>query len=329
MVIYSRNSILATIIYYDIFDFPLTLLEISKYLISQKRFHLINDSPHINLSDIRDEIDKLVSAGFIGHKNGFYFLSGREGLYDLRMKRDKIASQKWKKFLKIIKFLSLAPYLRGVFASGSMAINNTDDKSDFDVMIITKFRRLYTCRFFLWLISSILGARRKKNEKVAPNKLCFNHYITDDSLYIPHISIFNAQTYINLKPVMIDNELIDRFYLSNQWLDDFIYNFQPQKEFVRRSVIPNRFFKILAKAGEIILNSFIGNWLELALKRYQQSLIIKNPATYEAGGRVIFSDTELEFHPHSFEKVVIEKYKKGLRKMGIVSIIEEHDSGLN
>ena len=148
---------------------------------------------------------------------------------------------------------------------------------------------------------------RKKDEKVAPDKLCFNHYITDGHLYIPHESIFNAQTYASLKPAMIPNELIDKFYSSNLWLNNYVYNFHVQKEFVRRSVIPDRLFKILAGVGEIVLDSFMGDWTEARLKNYQQKLIAKNPKTHEGGGRVVFTDNELEFHPQSFEKTVIEK----------------------
>ena len=329
MFSFLRNSILATLVYYDVFGRPLTLLEIYKYLINPARISRITDGiGEIKLSDVAEELDRLVSSGVIGSKNGFYFLNGREVVYELRMDRDRISARKWKKFMNMFKPLALAPYLRGVFASGSMAINNTDEKSDFDLLVIARAGRLYTCRFFLWAISSLMGTRRKKYEKIAPNKLCFNHYITDEALNIPYESIFNAQAYINLKPVMIEPELIDRFYSKNLWLNNYIYNFHPQKEFVGRNVVPSRFLKMSARFIEIFLNSYMGDWIEKILKKYQQNLIAKNPKTYEAGGRVVFNDNELEFHPQSFEKTVISKYKEGLRRSGVVSFIEESDSGL-
>ena len=326
---YLRNSILATLVYYDIFDYPLTLIEVYKYLVNPGRIYRITEGlGEIELNEVAEELDKLVNSGIIGQKNGFYFISGKEDLYELRMKRDKISAQKWKKFLAMAKFLALAPYLRGIFASGSMAINNTDEKSDFDVLVIARSGRLYTCRLFLWLISSLMGTRRKKHEKVAPDKLCFNHYLTDGSLYIPHESIFNAQTYINLKPVLIRAELIDRFYTANLWLNNYVYNFRPQKEFSRRSVKPSLCLIVFARLGEFILDSFLGDWLELFFKKYQQKRINDDPKTHQSGGRVVFGDNELEFHPHSFEKVVIAKYRDGLRRCGIVSFIDEKDSGL-
>lgn len=326
---YLRNSSLATIIYYDIFDRPLTLLEIYNYLINPARISRIPGGiGQIELSDIAEELDKLISPQIIGQKNGFYFLGGRDRLYDLRMERQKIADQKWKKFLRAVKFLALGPYLRGVFASGSMAVNNTDKESDFDVLIIAKSSRLYTCRFFLWLISSLMGARRKKYERVAPDKLCFNHYIVDGHLAITHESIFNAQTYVNLKPAMIEPELVDEFYAANLWLNNYVYNFRPQNKFARRNISVPRFFRFFARMAEFGLDTPLGDRVESFLKHLQQERIKGDPATYESGGRVVFTDEELEFHPHSSEKDTIEKYKNGLKRFGIISFIEEKDSGL-
>lgn len=326
---YLRNSILATIIYYNIFDYPLTLVEIYKYLVNPGRLSKIEGGiGEIKLSDITDELDRLVESGVINEKNGFYFLSGRSDLYELRIERDKTSARKWKKFLRMVKFLALAPYLRGVFASGSMAIDNTTEESDFDILVIIKSGRLYTCRFFLWVISSLLRIRRKKNQKIAPDKLCFNHYITDDNLYIKHESIFNAQTYINLKPVMIKSELFDKFYTENLWLNNYAYNFHPQKNFARRDVKPPSMFLILVKSFEFLLDSFPGNIVERVFKYFQQRRIRSDPIIHESGGRIVFTDQELEFHPHSFEKIVIEKYRANLKRFGIVPYIDEQDSGL-
>jgi len=324
-----RNSILATIVYYDIFDYPLTLLEVFKYLINPGRVKRITDGiAEITLNDIAEELDKLVKSKTISQKNGFYFLIGRESLYDIRIDRQKIADQKWKKFLKIVRFLALAPYFRGAFASGSMALGNTDDDSDFDVLVIVKAGRLYTSRLFMWLITSVMGVRRKKHERVAPDKLCFNHFITENSLGLSHESLFNAQTYANLKPIMIEPGLIDRFFSSNLWINNFVYNFKVQKDFVRRSVVPSGLFIFCANLGELILNSPLGDGFEKIAKNFQQKKIKNNPATYESGGRIVFNDAELEFHPRSFESTVVKKYNQGIRKLGLIPYIEEKDSGL-
>ena len=64
-------------------------------------------------------------------------------------------------------------------------------------------------------------------------------------------------------------------------------------------------------------------------EKYQQKRIKNNPTTYESGGRVVFSDNELEFHPRSFEAFAIDKYNKKLKQLGTITYAEERDSGLN
>ena len=327
-----RDSILATLAYYDVLDFPLTLSEIYNYLINPEKLSVHRNGKSsvfdIKVLDIAVELDNMARTGVIGRKNDFYFLSGRDALIRLRIEREKIATQKWKKLLRIAKWFQTVPYLRGIMVSGSLAINNTSDESDFDVLVVAKSGRLYTCRIFLSLVASLFGSRRTRYQKIAPDKFCFNHYITDGNLNINHESLFNAQAYINLKPVMVEDDLMDKFYMENNWLGKYIHNFAFNK--VNKEYLLGRegVFCVLAKFLEIIFNSKVGDWIEILAKKYQQKRIKNNPVTYESGGRVIFNDTELEFHPHSFELFAINQYNKKLKQLGIIQHVEEKDSGL-
>lgn len=321
-----RTSIFATILYYDSFNFPLSLAEVYKYLINPKRFFCKKEEMiNFEAAEIAIELDKMTRVGLIGHKNGFYFMPGKDELYERRIEKDKLANKKWKKFVNIVKYLQFAPYLRTVFASGSLASNNPDMKSDFDVFIVIRSGRLYTGRLFLWLISSVLGARRGRFDVVAPDKLCFNHYLTDDNPEIHSRSLYVAQSLVNMKPVLISSGVLEKFITSNKWVNSYCYNFRQPSSY--RNLKPNKFMLGLAGAGEALLNNFFGDILEKILMAFQQKRIKNNPATYESGGRIIFTDKELEFHPRSFERVVIDNYNNGLKKFGVPGI-EEKDSGL-
>lgn len=342
-----RTSIFATILYYDSFNFPLTFAEVYKHLINPNRFAVpvpkllsvetvslrtgfSGSTPKATSAagrpaGIAVELDNMARVGLIGHKNGFYFLPGKEELYERRIEKDKLADKKWKKFLSTVKYLQLAPYLRAVFASGSLAANNPEPKSDFDVFIIIKSSRLYTGRLFLWLISSVLGVRRGRFDVVAPDKLCFNHYLTDDNLELSHQGLYVAQSLANMKPVITTDGVLEKFIASNRWASSYCYNFRQAEQY--RSVKTSGMMLALSKSGEFLLNNFLGDIFEKALRAFQQRRIKNNPATYESGGRIIFTDKELEFHPRSFERVVIEKYNEGLKKAGILGVAEM-DSGL-
>ena len=323
-----RNSILATIVYYDIFDFPLTGLEIHRYLINPARLAIIKEGlADISLDEILRELAALVKTGLIGEKDGLYFLVGRDNLAGLRNERKKISLDKFRKLGNYSRWLGVAPYLKGILASGSIALDNANIDSDLDVLIIVKPGRLYTCRFFLWLISSVLGIRRKPNQTKAPDKLCFNHYITEENLVLPD-SLFNAQTYANLKPVLIRQEDFLKLYSANIWINNYLYNFRLRNDFNFKGVDFLGVQSAVAKLGEFILDSFLGDRFEKIMRWYQQRRIKINPMTYESGGRVVFTDQILEFHPRSFESVVIERYNLGLARLGIVPFEKEKDSGL-
>lgn len=324
-----RNSILATIAYYDVFNFPLTFAEVYKYLINPKRLApnriFVSSEVKVEAFDIVAELDNMARAGMIGQKNGFYFMPGRDYLYDERIEKDKLAGIKWKKFLRAAKYLQAALHLKAVFASGSLAANNTEPKSDFDIFVVIKSGRLYTGRFFLWLVSSLLGVRRGRFDLVAPDKLCFNHYVTDDKLEPTHKSLYIAQSVLNMKPVIFSEKILGDFSSANKWVSGYCYNFRGVGGY--RSIKPNKFILTFAKCAESLLNNLFGDFVESILKKFQQRRIKNNPATYESGGRIVFNDKELEFHPRSFEKVAIEKYNQYLKKLTIL-IVPEEDSGL-
>lgn len=325
-----RNSILATLAYYDIINMPLTLIEVYNYLINPSRLSLVNRPiKDLRVSSLMQEIDDLIRLDVIGHKNGFYCLRGREDLYGLRIEKMKIADQKWKKFLMACRWLQMVPYVRGIFASGSLAMNNTDPKSDFDVLMIVKTGRIYTARLILLSLTSLLRSRRRWFDVEAPDKFCFNHHISEDALHIRHHSLFNAQSYAHLKPVFVPRVLFDKFFLDNKWINKFLFNFRPSYDFLRRSINKNHFLIFIARFWEVILNTRLGDLVEYLAKKYQQKRIKNNPATYSSGGRIVFNDQELEFHPNSFEKFLIDRYNHTIKKLGIIAPFEEKDSGLS
>ena len=128
-----------------------------------------------------------------------------------------------------------------------------------------------------------------------------------------------------MKPVIISSEVLEKFITSNGWVNSYCCNFRQSGLY--RNIKPNKLMFGLAKGGEALLNNFFGDILEKMLMAFQQKRIKNNPATYESGGRIIFTDKELEFHPRSFERVVIYNYNNGLKKFGVLGI-KEKDSGL-
>ena len=323
-----RNAVLATLAFYEQLQVSLTLQETHTYLINPSRVDLV---PHgvgdVTLAEVVHTLDTLVHSGRVFCTDGFYALS-RDNSREVRVEQEKINAQKWRKLLRIAWWLQAVPYVRAIFSSGSLALGNPDLDSDFDVFIITADKRLYMCRVFLLVAASLLRVRRKRLDTVAPDKLCFNHYVTERELMIPYESVVTAQIFSSLVPLCGRDDVIAAFFASNGWINKFLYNFRPIKDMVRRSIAPSRFLQGVAHFGEWLLNNKAGDLIEKLLRRWQQGRIRKNPLTYASGGRIVFTDTQLEFHPRSFEVTVIAGYNERLQSIGIVPTVSEHDSGL-
>lgn len=332
---YCKNNILATLAYYDVFDFPLKKEEVFGFLVSFEHLSVSGSGHAPDFGELKTELETLKSNGTVNFYNGFYFLFDRDYLVPLRLRREKIAKKKWKKVFRAIKWLKFLPYIKAVFASGSLAMSNTEELGDLDILIIVKHGRIWLSRLFVSGLLSLIGIRRKYNQKIAPDRICLNHYITDKSLLIPYKSVYAAQTYINLKSVFVSKpEIVAEFYKANSWLSEYILNFSADfKHFdiskYQSGEMQGRNFLagIAAAMAGTILNTRLGNWLENWARRWQISRIEKHKKQDPPGGRVVYNDDCLEFHPGSVEKEIIEKYNRRLITLGLDEFAIEKDSG--
>ncbi|MEK7138121.1 MAG: nucleotidyltransferase domain-containing protein [Patescibacteria group bacterium] len=323
-----QDAILATLAYYDGLDYPLSGFELYRYIINPQRLKpYIESLEAITLKEISEAIEELINKGMIQQENGFYSLKGRTGLSVLRIDREKISTQKWRRCLRRAYWLQLAPWIRGMFVSGSLALGTADRESDFDILVLVEPGRLYLARLLLSGVASLIGARRTRFEVVAPDKFCFNHYLTTDSLGITHESLYNAQTYAHLVPLAVSPTLAGKFFAENLWINKFVYNFTPHSQTIRRTVRPSGLLKGIARTIEFVCQGRTADLFERWARQYQQKRISANPATHAPGGRVVYTNTELEFHPRSFERVILDHYNATTRQLG-VSMSSEPDSGL-
>lgn len=316
---FLKKSILATLIYYDIFDYPLTAGEIFNLLINPGRFDDQNTRTALVL-------EELVKERILEQFNGFYFLPGRQNLYEERIERNKIAEEKWKKIKRYLWIVQVIPYIEVIFASGSLALGHTSKESDLDVLVVAKKGRIWLARLWLSVAMNLLGVRRKNKERVAPNKICLNHYVTTGSLKIPFKSLYNAQTYAHLVPIYwSDKKIIDQFWWENlPWMKKFLCRWENPNAYQRRGVRPSRFLRVVGLILEKFLEKTgLAGWLEKLARKIQISRINTN-----LPGRITVNDQQLEFHPYSIEKDVVRKYNLAVAKLGIFGSYQETDSGL-
>ena len=132
----AQKAILQTILYFDIFNYPLTENEI-----------VDNCSVPLNLTDARTTLSELTFSGCLKLINDHYMPPwAKPENVERRLKGNKRAKQMMEEAYFRSKKASRLPFIKGLCISGSLSKNYFDDHSDIDFFVITKANRLW-----IWL----------------------------------------------------------------------------------------------------------------------------------------------------------------------------------
>ncbi len=281
------KNILATIVYYDVLDYPLTAFEIGKYLMRAETKNPETEEK-FGLANILTELESRELKKMVEEYQGFYFLSGRQELVAQRNARTKISEKKIKSVLNTLRWLRCVPFFEGAAVTGRLAMKNAEVKSDLDLLVIIKKNRLFTGRFLITAMVQLMG-RRRHGEKIT-DRICLNHFLTDECTIALH-SLFSANEYAFLLPVWGD---FSQFYAQNAWIEEFKPNFFPKLTSTR--LIKDTAF---AKGIRNFLEKFFDwDFIENILAKWQKEKIKRNPKTSQPGSVIICEKTELAFWPN-------------------------------
>ena len=99
-----------------------------------------------------------------------------------KRRQEVLRDKKWRKFLRLARWFKYIPFGELVFGTGSMAVGNVKEDSDFDVLVRARRGRIFTVRFISKVLFRALGAARKPRHTRAEqkNKICLSHFFTDE-----------------------------------------------------------------------------------------------------------------------------------------------------
>ncbi|MGW8184769.1 MAG: hypothetical protein ACWGHO_01490 [Candidatus Moraniibacteriota bacterium] len=303
-----KRSILNTICYYDILNYPLTLFEIWKHLLATEDLKR-EDSLNITLRDVANSLEEQDLVRFIDTENGLYFLRGRDDLVRERIVRNKISVLKIKKMKKAVKWLRISPFVRMVLVTGKLAMKNAHPKSDWDVLVVLRENRIWIGRTFITLWAHFLGKRRH-HDKIR-NRVCFNYFITTNSLEIRNKDFYSANEYFFCFPLYDGKNYFQRFQLKNHWIKNYKPNYYLSSAKNLSSVGDSK----LSKFCRIFLeNLFDYDFLEKYLEKIETKKIKENPKTGKAESLIVVGQDALIFLPSPQGPKVFEKFKNKLQE---------------
>src|SRR5215831_9645836 len=195
----AELAILKTLVYFDIFDYPLSEKEIKNYL----EYDIGNEV--FSSAILQLSLDKIIFR--VGE---FYSLQNNRQRVEERLQGNLRAQPLLTKAANIGALLYKFPYVRAVAVSGSLSKNYADKKADIDFFIITKANRLWIARTILHLFKKLTFLVGKENF------FCMNYFVDEEALTISEKNIYTAVEIVTLLP-MAGTFTLNKFFDKNQW----------------------------------------------------------------------------------------------------------------
>lgn len=320
----------ATLAYHDLLELPLTAVECWRYLLRPRMGHGTWGMGHgrPTLRDVETDLGQLVAQGAIEARHGFFFFPGRGALVEGRREKQVRSQEKWRRLRRTVFWLQATPFLRGIAATGSLAMENTKPTSDLDVLILASPNRVWTVRFFLTVLLDFFR-RRRRPAGPTRDRVCLNHYLATDALAFPYRSLYTALEYARLVPVLGEDTCRAFREANRGWMEGFLVQVFPDLVTHQRTVRSAGVLRGLQRIAEALLAGPIGGLVERLLARLQRARIARAEATTAPGGRVVATAARAEFHPHSREAPLLAAFNARMDQLGLADLFGgQQDSGL-
>lgn len=195
----------------------------------------------------------------------------------------------------------LFPQIQMIALCNSRAMGEADENSDIDLFIITKKGNLWTARFLVTAITSLLGIRRRNTHglpKWTPeyirrtkNKFCLSFFISEAVMSLDDIRLQPNDPYLDrwiytLIPLVNKDATYEHFMEAN-WVEPTYFPINPSwSVFCMKLGIIFRFLSLF----ESLIKKL---WLPRTLKTYE--------TLWKPWG-VVISETMLKFHDNDQRK---------------------------
>lgn len=291
----NRQAVLKTLLYSDIFNYPLTKDEIWKFLISDKKI----DKKTFNIL-----IKSKNTNNMVHNKDGFYFIKGKEVIVLKRKKRKLESVEKMGKAKRIIKLLSFIPFIKFIGVSGALSMENSDKRDDIDIFVIAKRQFVWTTRFFIITFLKLIKEYRARKDRDYTGKICLNMIIGEDEMGFnkSRQDLYTAHEITQLLPIFDKDNTYNKFINLNSWVKKYMPNVLINKIYISRKT----------NTAESLLIVFAKFFLLEKILRFIQFEYMKSSITKES-----VEKNFLAFHPIDYRTKTLTIYKKKLNKLGI------------
>lgn len=279
-----EEALLKTLAYSDVFDYPLTLDELHKYL---------------GASATKEEIKNCIeNTKQINFRDGYYYLSGRDEIIKTRLLRERKSKPIFKRALFYGKIIAKFPFVRMMALTGSLAMLNLSKEIDMDFMLITKPKRLWFARAFAVTFGRLI--------RLLGDRICINLLISENHLHWSQHDLYSAREICQMIPISGSDSLY-KFRIANLWTEEFLPNANMDSTSL---LVDLQKQTTLQKLFELPFLSKLGDKLEQWAMNFQMKIISRHE---NVGDETNFTTDICQGNFHQHKKWTMEAYQERLR----------------
>jgi hypothetical protein len=294
-----ETAILRTVLYADVFRFPLTAEEIHHFL--------IHDEPvtYAHIEYTLQHSDSLRRA-LIRHR-GYVIRAGRADLIDERQQRDAASERLWPLALRYGRWLGRLPFVRMVALTGALAMRNAAaETDDLDYLLVTAPDRVWLARAF-----AILLVRLVKLRGVV---ICPNYVLAENTMEQEQKDLFIAHEIAQMIP-LYGHAHYWQFRQINHWASDHLPN-ADAPFYLTHDCPDSRAWRLVKFLMEKLLGGRVGDRLERweyrrKLARFAAEMQ-NSPHTAAQ-----LDESRVKGHFNDYGHPVLRQYRQRLREYGL------------
>ena len=196
-----ERAILETLAYSDVFDYPLTIDELHCFLTAS--------------ATIEEVRDRVIDMGQVSSTRGYYFLTGRSEIVDIRIQRKENSRKAYRRAMFYGRILGRLPFIRMVALTGSLAMLNLSKNRDMDYMLVVKSGRVWTARAIALLLARVM--------RLFGDVICPNVIVSENALEWRERNLYTAREFAQMIPVS-GEDVFRHLRVVNLLAEDFLPN---------------------------------------------------------------------------------------------------------
>lgn len=284
-----ERAILETLAYSDIFEYPLTLNELHRYL-----------SLSISFEELESRIPYNQS---LPNRDGYYHLPGRDEVVGIRKGRESDSRRAFHRAVRYGKILARLPFVRMAAMTGSLAVLNLSKSADMDFMLVTAPNRLWLARAFAVTFGRLM--------RLAGDRICVNLLVSENALEWPRHDLYSARELGQMVPIA-GMDVYLRLRAANPWAESILPNAASAPEPTPQTVKATG--TILQRIMELPFRGRFGEWLDRVLMNIQLRKISRK---YGTGAETNFTVDVCQGNFHDHRKWADEYFRARLVSLGL------------